>query len=71
MRIQRTTDWLLDDIMSPGVDCASAAPDGLEELTQLEWLHGTVLTRQVLEAAREGSDPCRGRDTDTQPAWTR
>ncbi|MGH3818744.1 MAG: hypothetical protein ACRDRE_13495 [Pseudonocardiaceae bacterium] len=45
---------LLDDINAPGVDSATGAPAGLEELTQTTWPRGTVLTRAQLKAARGG-----------------
>ena len=45
---------LLQDITAGGADDVNGAPDGLEELTQLAWPHGAVLTREVLEAARDG-----------------
>lgn len=45
---------LLVDTTAPGADDINGAPDGLEELTQLDWPHGTVLSREVLEAARDG-----------------
>jgi hypothetical protein len=45
---------LLDDINSQAADSASGAPAGLRELTALKWPKGTVLTRDRLEAARDG-----------------
>lgn len=48
---------LLDDISAPPADAAVGAEDGLEELTQMKWPEGTVLTRAQLEAARRGDLP--------------
>jgi hypothetical protein len=47
---------LLDDInaIASGNYCTS---DGLEQLTQMPWPAGTVLTREQLEAARAGHPP--------------
>lgn len=49
-------DRLLDDInaAAPG---HYGAPNGLEELTQMAWPDGTILTREQLEAARAGHPP--------------
>lgn len=44
---------LLDDITAPGAAPSQAAA-GLRELTSTEWPAGTVLTREQLEAARDG-----------------
>ncbi|EMD24782.1 hypothetical protein [Amycolatopsis azurea] len=45
---------LLDDITAPAADTIIGAPDGLDELTQLAWPLEQVLTRETLEAARQG-----------------
>ncbi len=45
---------LLDNVTARGADNATGAPDGLEELTQIDWPPGTVFTRAQLEAARDG-----------------
>ncbi len=45
---------LLHDINAQPADSSTGAPRGLEKLTQHKWLVGTVLTREVLEAARDG-----------------
>lgn len=47
---------LLDDITAAAPE-HYGAPDGLEELTQMPWPNGTVLTREQLEAARAGHPP--------------
>ncbi|MDF5758390.1 hypothetical protein [Spongiactinospora sp. TRM90649] len=51
---------LLDDINAPGADGATSAPEGLEALTEIDWPHGTVLSRAQLEAAREDRPPGAG-----------
>jgi len=45
---------LLQDITAQGPDQINHAPDGLIELAELKWPQGTVLSRAVLEAARDG-----------------
>jgi hypothetical protein len=45
---------LLDDITAELADGINGAPAGLEDLAQLEWPHGTILTRDLLQAARDG-----------------
>ncbi len=45
---------LLNDINARGADDVAGAPDGLENLTQIDWPRGTVFTRAQLEAARDG-----------------
>ncbi len=45
-------DRLLDDITAPAADGAIGAAAGLEQLTEIDWPKGTVLTRAQLEAAR-------------------
>ena len=45
---------LLTDITTEPADTTTGAPPGLQELTQLPWPTGTVLTRQIVEAARDG-----------------
>ncbi|MDT7787220.1 MAG: hypothetical protein QOF58_5639 [Pseudonocardiales bacterium] len=60
---------LLHDITAPGVDNLNEAPLGLYELTELKWPRGTVLTRAVLEAARDGlpyDRPKRNTDDEDQ-----
>lgn len=50
-------DRLLDDIAAPAADDINGAAPGLEELTQVKWPQGTVLTRADLEEARRGNPP--------------
>jgi hypothetical protein len=45
---------LLDDITAQAAEAPSGAPAGLDDLTERKWPHGTVLTREQLEAARDG-----------------
>jgi hypothetical protein len=45
---------LLSDITAEASRDISGAPEGLQDLTRLKWPRGTVLTRDVLEAARDG-----------------
>jgi hypothetical protein len=45
---------LLEDITTEPADRASDAPPGLLELTRMKWPAGTVLSRTLLEAARDG-----------------
>jgi hypothetical protein len=45
---------LLDDITAQAADDIGGAPPTLELLTQVDLPEGTVLTREQLEAAREG-----------------
>ncbi|NBH10917.1 hypothetical protein [Amycolatopsis sp. SID8362] len=47
-------DRLLDDISAPAADNTDGAPDGLDRLTELQWPQEQVLTREMLEAARDG-----------------
>lgn len=42
--------WHEDDVYQ-GADNAAGASAGLEQLTQIDWPHGTVFTRAQLEAA--------------------
>lgn len=45
---------LLDDITAQAAEVPSGAPAGLEKLTERKLPPGTVLTREQLEAARDG-----------------
>ncbi|MBG0813695.1 hypothetical protein [Planomonospora sp. ID82291] len=47
-------DRLLADVNAPAPERGEAAPRGLEELMATGWPRGTVLTRGLLEAARDG-----------------
>jgi len=47
------TAALLDDITAQASGSPSGAPEGLQELTRLAWPAGTVLSRAILEAARD------------------
>jgi len=47
-------DRLLDDIAASAADAPHGAPDGLDRLTELKWPQEQVLTREMIEAAREG-----------------
>lgn len=47
-------DRLLVDVTSEPADTTTGAVAGLIELTELPWPAGTVLTREILEAARDG-----------------
>lgn len=47
-------DRLLTDINAEPADGTERAPAGLRKLTRLAWPAGTVLTRAVVEAARDG-----------------
>jgi hypothetical protein len=45
---------LLSDINAPAADDINGAPPGLQTLLEHKWPKGTVLTRALLEAARDG-----------------
>lgn len=45
---------LLTDITTEPADTTTGAPPGLYELTELPWPAGTVLTRDIVQAARDG-----------------
>jgi len=45
---------LLTDITTEPADTTTGAPPGLRELTELPWPAGTVLGREIVEAARDG-----------------
>lgn len=47
-------DRLLRDVAGPAASVGTKPAAGLDELTTLPWKSGTVLTRAVLEAARDG-----------------
>ena len=45
---------LLDDITAQAATSSRGVPEGLDELTEHRWPRGTVLPRELLEAARDG-----------------